>query len=212
MRSQTAWEGGFVQKGRSISQEFGNGKRRLPTGRTGWSQRLGWPEDFDQALFLICRRGPARRCYPLLCEEVPVVMIVAKAKAQAKAKAARIPLQGTRTPLPLPAPRSPLPVPRTPPRARRRALALGALDTDGELLFASGQFEEAVEGVEVFSSEEPDPLLSEQPDALLAEQLVSEEPDALLAEHLLAEQPPSPFAEVHAETDVEVGMADQYLL
>ena len=79
---------------------------------------------------------------------------------------------------------------------------MGALDTDGE---------EAVEGVEVFS-EERDPLLSEQPDALLAEQLVSEEPDALLAEHLLAEQPPSPFAEVHAGTDVEVGMADQYLL
>ena len=202
MRSQTAWEGGFVQKGRSISQEFGNGKRRLPTGRTGWSQRLGWPEDFDQALFLICRRGPARRCYPLLCEEVPVVMFVAKAKAQAKAKAARIPLQGTRTPLPLPAPRSPLPAPRRPPRARRRALALGALDTDGE---------EAVEGVEVFS-EERDPLLSEQPDAFLAEPLVSEEPDDLSAEHLLAKQPPSPFAEVHAETDVEVGMADQYLL
>ena len=173
MRSQTAWEGGFVQKGRSISQEFGNGKRRLPTGRTGWSQRLGWPEDFDQALFLICRRGPARRCYPLLCEEVPVVMIVAK--AQAKAKAARIPLQGTRTPLPLPAPRSPLPAPRTPPRVRRRALALGALDTDGELLLAIGQFEEAVE---VFA-EEPDPLLAEEPDALLAEELVAEEPDAL---------------------------------
>ena len=143
----------------------------------------------------------------MLCEEVPVVMIVAKAKAKASARPARIVLQDTRAPLPLPAPRSPLPAlrsPRTPPHARRRALALGALDTDGE---------EAVEGVEVFS-EEPDPLplLSEQPDALLAEQLVSEEPDALSAEHLLAEQPPSPFAEVHAETDVEVGMADQYLL
>ncbi len=56
MRSQTAWEGGFVQKGRSISQDFGNGKRRLPTGRTGLSQRLGLPEDFDQALFVIVGR------------------------------------------------------------------------------------------------------------------------------------------------------------
>jgi hypothetical protein len=69
---------------------------------------------------------------------------------------------------------------------------LDALDTDGELICASGQFEEAVE---VFVlAEEPDPLLAEEPDALLAE-----DPDA-------------PFAEVHAEADVEVGMADQYLL
>jgi hypothetical protein len=55
------------------------------------------------------------------------------------------------------------------------------LDTDGELIFASGQFDQFEEAVEVcVLAEEPDPKLAEEPDAWLAEELVAEERDALL--------------------------------